>query len=368
MLGAVSGARPRRPPEPAASSPADDPDRRLRQLPRRTYGFRVLGMGLAALPIGTVLYELQAGWAAWIWATFVCLVWPQLAYLIAIRAANPMKAELRNFVVDSMLAGSCLPLIHFNLLPSAVLVTVACADKVNTGVRGMLPRSLPGLVAAVALGGMLTGFAFAPASSTAVILACLPIMAVHTLAVSFSMSQLVRKVQGQNVRLRELSEIDALTGLANRRHWELQAGELLLRNQGHATAATLMIIDIDRFKTVNDRYGHGVGDDVLRDVAELLRASLPEQAAAGRLGGDEFVVALPLQMDEAAVVAETLRGHAETLRFDRVPTLRVSLSIGLADAPAAGLALREWLEAADRGLYRAKEAGRNRTARCGVET
>ena len=193
-------------------------------------------------------------------------------------------------------------------------------------------------------------------------------MAVHTLAVSFSMSQLVRKVQGQNIRLRELSEIDALTGLANRRHWELQAGELLRRNQGHAAPATLMLIDVDRFKTVNDRYGHGVGDDVLRDVAALLRAGLPEHAAAGRLGGDEFVVALPLQMDEAAVVAETLRSHAEALRFERVPTLRVSLSIGLADAPAAGLDLREWLEAADRGLYRAKEAGRNRTARCGVES
>ena len=357
-----------RPPEPAAPTPAVDHASRLSALPRRTYRFRVLGLGLAALPIGIVLGEIGAGWPAWAWAAFVCFVWPQVAFVLAVRAANPMKAELRNFLVDSMLAGSCLPLMHFNLLPSAVLVTVACADKVNTGVRGMLPRSLPGLLAAVAVGGLLTGFAFAPETSTAVLLACLPVMAVHTLAVSFSMSQLVRKVQGQNIRLRELSEIDALTGLANRRHWELQAGELLRRNQGHAAPATLMLIDVDRFKTVNDRYGHGVGDDVLRDVAALLRAGLPEHAAAGRLGGDEFVVALPLQMDEAAVVAETLRSHAEALRFERVPTLRVSLSIGLADAPAAGLDLREWLEAADRGLYRAKEAGRNRTARCGVES
>ena len=264
-----------RPPEPAATSPADDPDRRLRQLPRRTYGFRVLGMGLAGLPIGIVLHELLAGWAAWIWATFVCLVWPQLAYLIAIRAANPMKAELRNFVVDSMLAGSCLPLIHFNLLPSAVLVTVTCADKVNTGVRGMLPRSLPGLLAAVVAGGLLTGFAFAPSSSTAVILACLPIMAVHTLAVSFSMARLVRRVQGQNVRLRELSETDALTGLANRRHWELLADDLLRRGQQRSFASTLMLIDVDRFKTVNDRWGHGVGDDVLRAVADCFAPACP---------------------------------------------------------------------------------------------
>ena len=351
-----------RPPDPAAPTPVDDTARRLRALPRRTYVFRVLGMGLAALPIGIVLRELQAGPAAWAWAAFVCLAWPQIAYVLAMRAANPLKAELRNFIVDSILAGSCLPLMHFNLLPSAVLVTVACADKVNTGVRGMLPRSLPGLLAAVLAGGLLTGFAFAPSSSMAVILACLPIMAVHTLAVSFSMSRLVRKVQGQNVRLRELSETDALTGLANRRHWELLAGELLHRGQQRGLPATLMLIDVDRFKTVNDRWGHGVGDDVLRAVADLLRALLPEHAAAGRLGGDEFVVALPLGIDEATVVAETLRHRAEALGFERVPSLAVSLSIGLAGAPAAGQELREWLEAADRGLYRAKEAGRNRTA------
>ena len=314
-----------RPPDSAAPTPVDDTARRLRALPRRTYVFRVLGMGLAALPIGIVLHELQAGPAAWAWAAFVCLAWPQIAYVLAMRAANPLKAELRNFIVDSILAGSCLPLMHFNLLPSAVLVTVACADKVNTGVRGMLPRSLPGLLAAVLAGGLLTGFAFAPSSSMAVILACLPIMAVHTLAVSFSMSRLVRKVQGQNVRLRELSETDALTGLANRRHWELLAGELLHRGQQRGLPATLMLIDVDRFKTVN-------------------------------------VVALPLGIDEATVVAETLRHRAEALGFERVPSLAVSLSIGLAGAPAAGLELREWLEAADRGLYRAKEAGRNRTA------
>ena len=123
-----------RPPDSAAPTPVDDTARRLRALPRRTYVFRVLGMGLAALPIGIVLRELQAGPAAWAWAAFVCLAWPQIAYVLAMRAANPLKAELRNFIVDSILAGSCLPLMHFNLLPSAVLVTVACADKVNTGV------------------------------------------------------------------------------------------------------------------------------------------------------------------------------------------------------------------------------------------
>lgn len=355
----------------ATASPAprnDDHATRMRALPRRTYRFRVLGMGLALLPMAMVLRELDAGLAAWSWAVFVCVVWPQIAFVVALRSSDPLKAELRNFIVDSMLAGSCVPLMHFNLLPSAVLVTVTCADKVNTGVRGMLPRSLPGLVAAAIVMGLLTGFAFAPASSTAVILACLPIMAVHTMAVSFSMSGLVRKVQRQNIRLRDLSELDPLTGLHNRRHWEEIAGGLLQRNQLHGAPATLLLLDSDRFKTINDRYGHATGDDVLRGIADLLRTLLPHGCAAGRLGGDEFVVALPLPMVEAERIAETVRRAVEVMRLERVPSLRCSVSIGLADAPAAGLELREWLEAADRCLYRAKSGGRNRTSRCASES
>ncbi len=351
-------------PAPVSASPRPEVDHasRMRALPRRTYRFRVLGMGLAGLMIAAVLREIDAGWAAWTWAGLVCVAWPHLAYQLAIRSADPLKAELRNFMVDSALAGSCLPLMHFNLLPSAVLVTVVCADKVNTGVRGMLVRSLPGLVAAVVIGGLFTGFAVGPPTSMAVILASLPILAVHTLAVSYSTYQLVRKVQGQNVRLEELSQRDVLTGLHNRRHWEDAAAALLRRNQDEGLPATLMLLDADRFKRVNDRHGHGVGDDVLRAIADVLRTRLPEHCAAGRLGGDEFVVVLPLAMPEAEQVAETLRRGVESLEFERAPGLRCSISLGLADAPAAGLELREWLEAADRCLYAAKQAGRNRVA------
>jgi diguanylate cyclase len=341
----------------------DDHASRMRALPRRTYRFRVLGMGLAALPIGTVLLERGAGWP-WAWLGLVCFLWPHVAYLLAKRAADPLHAEKRNFLVDSVLAGSCLPLMHFNLLPSAVLVTVTCADKVNTGVRGMLLRSLPGLLAAVLVGGALTGFAIDYRSSTAVILACLPIMAVHTLAVSYSMYLMIRKVQAQNVQLQALSERDALTGLANRRHWEGAAAALLAEHHARAVPATLMLLDADRFKAINDRWGHGVGDDVLRAIAERLRARLPEAGAIGRLGGDEFVVALPMPMADAERIAETLRADVEAIRLERVPSLRLSTSIGLAVPPAAGLELREWLEAADRCLYRAKQSGRNRTETC----
>ena len=353
------------PPAPKASPDHTGHDEtaatRLQSLPSRTYRFRVLGMGLAALPQIVVLREIGAGWPAWAWMAFGCLLWPHLAYVIARRSRNPFQAERRNFMFDSVLAGSWLPMLHFNLLPSAVLLTVVMADKINSGVRNLWLWSLPGTLAAIGIGGLLTGFAVDLPSSTAVVLASLPILVIHTLAVSQSSYLLVRKVQRQNLQLAELSRRDMLTGLDSRGHWQSRANELFRRHQEGQSPATLLFVDVDRFKAINDRYGHGVGDDVLRAIAALLSRQLPPQAAVGRLGGDEFAVVLPMGAVEAAGHAEQLRAAVEALALPGHPGLQCSISIGLAEPPSAGLALREWMEAADRALYRAKRGGRNQT-------
>lgn len=335
--------------------------RHLQSLPRRTYRLRILGMGLASLPLMTVAIELGASWATWAWIGFTCLLWPHLAYLAATRSRDPFHAELRNFVIDSMFAGSWLPMMHFNLLPSALLLTTVMADKISAGVRGLWRRSLPGMLGAIALGGLITAFAFHPVTSMAVVLACLPIMVIHSLAVSLSSHRLVRRVQVQNLQLEELTRIDALTDLDSRGHWLDQAERLLKRHHDVGQPATLMLLDIDWFKDINDRHGHTVGDDVLRGVAVLLRRTLRSDCYAGRLGGDEFVVALPASLAETELAAERLRAAVEDLEFSGCPGLRCSVSIGLAEPPAVGRSMREWIEAADRALYLAKHAGRNRT-------
>lgn len=354
-------------PEPPPATATPDPPRdirvtRLQSLPRRTYGFRVLGMSLAALPLIAVMHELDSPWPAWAWMVFGSFLWPHLAYVRARRSRDPFRTELGNFVIDSFFVGSWVPLMHFNLLPSVVLVTVVTADKINSGIRRLWLRSLPGVVLAVLVGGMITGFAFEPRSSFMVVAACLPILVIHTLAVSLSSYRLVRRVQQQNLQLEALNQRDALTGLDSRGHWEEQALALLRRHQAMGEPATLMLIDADRFKGINDRYGHGVGDDVLRAIADLLRRELEGAGHAGRLGGDEFVIALPGDGAQAQRLAERLCAAVEALRFPRAPGLHGSISIGLAPTPGGRLGLREWIEAADRALYRAKHEGRNRIA------
>ncbi|HEU0152587.1 MAG TPA: diguanylate cyclase [Arenimonas sp.] len=347
---------------PAPGGPGEARPGHLRNLPKRTYRFRILGMGLAALPLVVVLAGQQASWPYWAWAAFACLAWPHLAYVRAVRHRDPKRAELQNFVFDSLLAGSYVAVLHFNVLPSVLLMTMATADKVNSGIRGLWLRSLPAMALGLVGAGLFTGFRFEPETTMPVVLACLPIMVIHALAVSLSSYRLVRQVQRQNLQLEALNRTDALTGLDSRDHWQAQAGHMLHRRHAKRQAATLMLVDVDRFKTVNDRHGHAVGDDVLRAIAERLQRACQPAGHAGRLGGDEFAVALPVDAGAAAAIAETLRHEVESLRLPAMPDLRLSISIGLAAAGDRDLDLRQWLETADRALYDAKRAGRNRVA------
>ena len=346
---------------PARDTTQDSRDH-LKAFPRRVYRYRALGMGLGILPISVVLTELGASWPAWTWAVLGCLVWPHIAYQLSSRSSDPFRTELRNLSIDSALAGSLAPLMHFNLLPSAILLTVVSADKINTGVRGLWLRSLPGMAFGVLAMGALTGFSMQPVTSMTVMLASLPIMVIHTLAVSLGSYQLIRKVQSQNVRLDELSRVDNLTGLQSRGHWQEQAGLLLSSYDTGKSEASMLLIDADHFKQVNDRHGHALGDDVLRAIGIAITAGLPPGSHAGRIGGDEFAVVLPLPADSAMGVANAILERVAALEFPQVATLRCSVSIGIAKPVNDDPSLRAWLEAADHALYRAKAAGRGRIA------
>ncbi|HSD18078.1 MAG TPA: diguanylate cyclase [Thermomonas sp.] len=334
----------------------------LRNLHLRTYPMRTLGMGLAIMPVLLVLHELDAAWPAWAWTLFCGLAWPHVALLRAKSSRTPYRAELTNFMIDSAMAGSLAPLMHFNLLPSAMLVTVATADKINAGVRGLWARSLAGMLVAMLAFTLLAGLRTDIATSTPVLLACLPLLVIHTLAVSASSYRLVRKVQKQNLWLDELTRSDSLTGLQSRDHWQQQADALLASHAATGQPASLLLVDVDLFKAINDRYGHAIGDDVLRGIAGVIRVALPEGSHAGRLGGDEFAILMPVAAGEARGVAERIRAGVAALDLPRLPSLRSSVSIGCAEPPTPDADLRTWMEAADHALYRSKAAGRDRVS------
>lgn len=162
--------------------------------------------------------------------------------------------------------------------------------------------------------------------------------------------------------LRRMAITDSLTGLLTRRGFHDRATRMLRRVDGEVGAIALMMLDLDWFKSINDRFGHNAGDRVLRRLARLLEEMLPSRAIIGRHGGEEFCVMIECGDAEAARrLAERIceRVHAEPM-IDGEHRIPLSVSIGVATHPFDGDGLAELLGVADRRLYLAKDAGRNR--------
>ncbi|MDZ4251868.1 MAG: diguanylate cyclase [Sulfuritalea sp.] len=163
--------------------------------------------------------------------------------------------------------------------------------------------------------------------------------------------------------LERLSQIDALTGLSNRRYFMSLAEQELARTQRYGGALSVFMMDLDHFKVVNDTYGHQTGDLVLQKLGSLCREALREFDSVGRIGGEEFAVILP-QTDgsRALEVAERLRqAVARTeMALDRGLPLHFTLSIGVTTLVGGSANIDTLLGQADSALYEAKRSGRNR--------
>ncbi len=156
------------------------------------------------------------------------------------------------------------------------------------------------------------------------------------------------------------AQTDYLTGLRNRRKFEREGGLQIAQVQRYGKALSLVMIDLDHFKAINDHRGHQAGDQILEGVARLLQEDIREADLAGRWGGEEFVLLLPeTPLSGALEMAERLRGHVEAHDFG--VTERVTASFGAAQARSDDT-LESLQARADEALYRAKEAGRNRVS------
>ena len=156
------------------------------------------------------------------------------------------------------------------------------------------------------------------------------------------------------------SMTDPLTGLFNRRAFLETADRLILQRGRKSQPVSVLLFDLDRFKSINDRFGHAVGDDVLRRFARTVTASMRSTDVIARLGGEEFAAILPSGATEAALVAERVRGAFETAGVEVTGHhMDATVSVGIA-AAVAPTNIEAVLARADAALYRAKANGRNR--------
>jgi diguanylate cyclase (GGDEF)-like protein len=156
-------------------------------------------------------------------------------------------------------------------------------------------------------------------------------------------------------QLERLSHEDPLTGLANRRRWDAELNTVCLEARRRGDAVSVLLLDLDHFKDINDRHGHAGGDEALRQVAGLLTSRVRSTDLVARLGGDELAVLLPgADAARAVELAETLRRATQQLQPPGFGPAELTLSVGVATAAGAEAFPLELISRADAQLYRAK--------------
>lgn len=174
------------------------------------------------------------------------------------------------------------------------------------------------------------------------------------------LERLAEKLALMNIRLKEEATTDVLTGLYNQRYFWKHLESEFARSKRTGRPLSLILMDLDRFKLINDQYGHFVGDTVLRELGKLMRSQLRGIDLVARSGGEEFGIILPeTHLQNAAFIAQRLRLKCSAAQIHPLPQEGVTFSAGLAAFPQHGETPQALYERADQALYQAKAQGRN---------
>ena len=320
---------------------------------------------------------------AWTLLGLQFMVYPHVAYWRACRAADTRQAELHNLTIDSLLFGIWAAALGF---PVWITFTLFITTTINHALYRD-PWAMTHSAAAIAVGVLLAvafgGLHFSPATDWPTTVLCiigLTLYLVIVANVAYTRNHQLHRVRKQlqldeqalqkqldeiNALQRQLSDQanrDALTGLYNRRYLDSTLERELARCQREGLPLSLMLIDLDHFKRINDTYGHQAGDEVLKQLADMLSAQARSADVVCRFGGEEFLLLLP-NMPQAVALerAEQWRRDfaANTIVFGEF-RMQAKLSIGLASYPGHGTSPQALIRSADRALYRAKTEGRHR--------
>ncbi len=328
---------------------------------KRTYLPRVAGLGLGFICVCAALYPLAPPTAVWLLLAFHGFLWPHLAYRLACRAKDPFKAEIRNLLIDSAFGGFWAAMMAFNALPTIVILSMMSMNNIASAGKTLFVKGLAIQLATAMLTAALLGFPFHPHSTALQIYLCLPMIYLYPTLLGLVTYRTAKRLAEKKQELQRISTRDGLTGLYNRRHWEHLLHRQFDSCSRYQDNATLILMDIDRFKTINDTFGHPLGDEALAALAEELLIGMRNVDIVGRYGGDEFGAVLPnTSAEQAEIVLRRIQQRLDAVSFKKAPQLRLQISAGIANFhPALGGYL-DWLKAADGALYRAKQNGRNR--------
>ena len=332
--------------------------------------------------LGTHMAGAGYHWLAWSLLALQFLVYPQLMYLWARRAADPRRAEIRNMVIDAGLFGVWAAVLAFPVWITFILFIGVTFNLTVFASRKGFVRALVAMSAGALLYVAIAGLRVSPETDLPTTLLSIAGVSIYMLLIAESGYTRSIKLYEARERLRiserlqhqKLDEItalqallleqanrDPLTGLYNRRFFEPTLERELARCHREKQPLSLILIDLDHFKQVNDTYGHQIGDTVLKALAAMLSAQARASDVVCRYGGEEFLLLLPnMACNVALERAEHWRtSFAEMVMYSGVTPVRVTLSVGIVSYPEHGASSEDLIRYADVSLYRAKMLGRN---------
>lgn len=322
---------------------------------------RILGLGTLSIGIFGGLHQNRA--ALWLYVLLLIFgfVWPHVAFAWAIRAKAPIKAEYVNLRLDSVFCGFWTVAMGFSLAPTVLMITVLLMDNAMVGGLNLLGASLVGLVVGAGAGAVLLGVKLSLYSDLIARASCLPFLLIYPVTIGVLNFRNTLKVNQERARLYQLNQHDGLSGLYSRAYWEHRLEEEFQRFKRYKRSATLILLDIDNFKTINDNFGHSTGDEAIRGLGRVLNEQVRAGDIPARLGGDEFGILLPeaTRLDAAAVVRRVQAALAAASFGEPGRSFTLTMSYGIAELADEAAHPADWAKCADEALYAAKRSGRN---------
>lgn len=336
-------------------------DRSGARFVKRAYALRFIGLAIGYVCVGAVLWFQHASMSIEVSVALYCLAWPHIGYLKARRSDRAGHSEFGNMIIDSFVGGMIVVAMQFALLPAMLVVLMFTMNNVAAGGWRLLLRGGFACIAGLLMGIAIFGFVIHLQSSYIITITSLPLLVVYPLSLAFMSHATALKLAQRSKELKHLSEHDPLTGLPNR----LTFTRHLLEQVEHARLmkcrVSVMFIDLDDFKRVNDTYGHRTGDELLIYVAAQLMTYAGTTEKVARYGGDEFAI-LSTQSTIGAVekIAAALISLARQPIFVAGVELHAHMSVGISTWPEHGEDSQALMNGADAAMYAAKNSGRNR--------
>lgn len=353
------------------------------------YRVRAVSFAYAFLFCALHLWDGAYSFGYWAFSALQFLLYPHLAYWRAVSAPDTQKAELQNLLLDNVFPGGWSAALGFPLwITFTLFITSAINCAISLGRAGLI-KSIAIFAGGSLLGMVIYGLPVPGTDNPLVTFLCVPGVSVYLMSIghiAFKRTLSLRKVreklkqseadlqrsndvlhhqlgeiQTLQAQLQEHANRDPLTGLYNRRYLQTTLERELARCHRDGLPLSLMIVDIDHFKSINDKFGHNAGDEVLRQLGFVLNEGARQEDVPCRYGGEEFVVLFPNMSTEIALKrGEQLRAAFEqTVVASAHGNVNTTISMGVATFPMHGASMDELTHCDDLALYAVKRNGRN---------